>query len=192
MQEKQKSVAGAFLNRQKYVSIRTALANAITLLRLIMIPPIIYLIFTGDRFLASAVFGLTALTDLFDGYIARLTGTVTEFGKVIDPLIDRLFILSTVVAIYFAFGRPPLTALVVLAGRDIILLAGYFRLKNAGKELNVIFIGKLATAMLMFSFFLIIWGIGASLVLFYAGLILYLLAGFSYYYQGKKLLSAGG
>ena len=74
------------------------MANVITLFRLFLLPLIFYLIIIGSD-LAVVVFALAALTDLFDGLVARSTGTVTEFGKILDPLTDRLLIISIVAAL---------------------------------------------------------------------------------------------
>ncbi len=167
------------------------MANAVTLSRLAMIPLVFYLIVYGNNLVAAAVFGIAAITDLIDGYVARKLGTVSEFGKVIDPLTDRIFIFFTVVAIFIRFDVPPLWALIVMVGRDVALLIGYYLVKNEGKKIEVIFVGKLATAILMISFSLIILRFGPAMIFFYIGFALYLSAGFIYLQQGKKLVREG-
>ncbi len=82
------------------------LPNKLTLLRLIMIPVcmafIVFPIGEGDllwRFLSAAVFGLASLTDFIDGKIARKYGLITDFGKFIDPLADKLLVFGAMLAI---------------------------------------------------------------------------------------------
>lgn len=163
------------------------MANAITLFRLSLLPLAFYLII-NDSVLAVAVFGLAALTDLFDGLVARNTGTVTEFGKFLDPLTDRLLIISSMTALYLRDNQPVLWVILLMVLRDVILFYGYWVLRKNDKKLEVIMIGKVATALLMIGFTLLIIKIAIGIWIFYIGVVLYLSAGFNYYYQGKKLL----
>ena len=137
------------------------------------------------------MFGVAAITDLIDGYVARSFGTVSEFGKIIDPLVDRIFIFFMVVAIFIRFNMPPLWALIVMVARDVVLLINYYLVKRKGKKVEVVFAGKLATAILMISFSLIILRFGPAMILFYIGFALYLFAGFIYLRQGKILIRVG-
>jgi cardiolipin synthase len=75
---------------------------------------------TNDT-LAFLLFAFAASTDWIDGQIARRTGTVTEIGKAIDPLVDRLLIASGVLGLYIE-GRLPLWIVFVLLARDFYLL----------------------------------------------------------------------
>lgn len=129
------------------------LANIITMLRLILVPIFFEMIISGrNDTLAFALFAVAASTDWLDGQIARRTGTVTEIGKAIDPLVDRLLIAFGVLGIYLQ-GRLPLWIVVVLFVRDGWLLAGAAVL--ARKQLPVqpvIFLGKMTTALLLFGF----------------------------------------
>ncbi|HEX21143.1 MAG TPA: CDP-alcohol phosphatidyltransferase family protein [Actinobacteria bacterium] len=164
------------------------MANAITLFRLSLLPLVFYLIITGSG-LAVVVFGLAALTDLFDGFVARSTGTVTEFGKFLDPLTDRLLIVSSVTALYLRDNQPALWIILLLVLRDAVLFYGYWVLRKHDKKLDVIMMGKAATALLMLGFTLMIMKSAFGIWIFYLGAILYMLAGFNYYIQGKKLLN---
>lgn len=161
------------------------MANALTIFRLILIPVIFLLIRDGSQS-AVAVFGLAALTDLFDGMVARTAGRVTEFGKMLDPFTDRLLIIASVAALYMRDAFPPLWMLIVMAIRDISLVAGYRILRARGQVLEVTILGKAATATLMISFVLLIMKVEIARWLFYFGFLLYLAAGFIYYLQGKK------
>lgn len=87
------------------------LPNRLTVLRMILIPfcmvAIIYPIFPGDviwRLVAAALFGMTSLTDMLDGKIARKYNLITDFGKFLDPLADKLLIIGTMLAILVRYS----------------------------------------------------------------------------------------
>lgn len=174
-------------------------ANLLTASRLAAVPLFIYLLFAfeGDyRYLALLVFGMAALTDLLDGYIARRTGTVTEFGRIADPLADRILIISGVVALYIkAAGRIPLWAVSALVSRDLIMIAGSGFMILSGKQPRVIMAGKVSTALTLVALcVLMLERIGplelgkVGLALFYAGLALALFTGLFYFALGTKIL----
>lgn len=153
-----------------------------------MIPVIIWLIGTDRIFWAFFIFGMAALTDLFDGLIARRRDQVTELGRVLDPLTDRLFISSIVVALYFRQDvAPPLWAILALVIRDLVILAGsgWFTIKKVPIEVTML--GKTATAVLLVSILLMVGKLEAGLWLLYAGLALYLVSGVNYIASGKKV-----
>lgn len=129
------------------------LANIITVLRLMLVPFFFAVMITEKNdVLAFALFALAASTDWLDGQIARRTGTVTEIGKAIDPIVDRLLIAAGVVGLYLD-ARLPLWIVLFLLARDLYLLSGasWLARKRAGR-LPVIYIGKLTTAVLLTGF----------------------------------------
>lgn len=129
------------------------LANIITIMRLILVPFFFAVLITGENdVLAFVLFAVAASTDWLDGQIARRTGTVTELGKAIDPVVDRLLIASGVVGLYVEH-RLPLWIVLVLLLRDIYLLAGAWYLAQRGvRGLPVVYVGKLTTALLLIGF----------------------------------------
>lgn len=128
-------------------------ANIVTVLRLMLVPFFFSVFITEEHDLLSfALFTLAASTDWLDGQIARRTGTVTELGKIIDPLVDRLLIAAGVLGL-FLVGRLPAWVVVVLLVRDAYLLAGAWVLERAhAQRVEVSFIGKLTTALLLVGF----------------------------------------
>lgn len=128
-------------------------ANIITVLRLIMIPFFFAVLISGrNDVLAFLLFAVAASTDWVDGQIARRTGTVTELGKAIDPLVDRLLIASGVVGLYLE-GRIPLWIVLLLLGRDLFLLGGAYVLARRGaRRPQVAYIGKVTTLLLLVGF----------------------------------------
>ena len=109
------------------------LPNKLTLLRVLMIP--IFMIFAllengFCQFIALALFVLASLTDYLDGYTARKCNLVTDFGKFMDPIADKLLVMSAMV-ILVAQNRMPAWICVVMLAREFIISG--FRLVAAGK-----------------------------------------------------------
>jgi cardiolipin synthase (CMP-forming) len=129
------------------------LANIVTLLRLILVPIFFAVLMSGRSDVVSfLLFALAASTDWLDGQIARRTGTVTEIGKAIDPLVDRLLIGFGVLGVYL-LDRVPLWVLLVLLVRDLYLLWGTVYLARRHVAVPpVAYIGKLTTTLLLFGF----------------------------------------
>src|SRR4051794_30772788 len=126
-----------------------ALPNALTVARLILVPIYVVLILTSDgghSWPAAIVFGVAAVTDQVDGWLARRWRVESEFGKVADPLSDRLMPAAAVVLLWHA-GRLPWVALAIPA-RDLALIAGYKLVVGRGYELAVNLAGKAATWLL--------------------------------------------
>jgi CDP-diacylglycerol--glycerol-3-phosphate 3-phosphatidyltransferase len=125
------------------------LPNALTLVRLALIPVFVALVLSSDQghsWPAAIVFGAAAITDQIDGFLARRWRVESQFGKVADPLADRLMIDAAVVLLWHA-GRLPWVALVIPA-RDLLLIAGYRLVVERGYELAVNLAGKAATWLL--------------------------------------------
>jgi CDP-diacylglycerol--glycerol-3-phosphate 3-phosphatidyltransferase len=94
------------------------LPNFLTLVRICLIPVfvVIFLAPTPDRSLAAAViFTVAAVTDLLDGYIARRTGQVTKLGKLLDPIADKLLVLSALILLVNIDRVSALVALLIIA-----------------------------------------------------------------------------
>jgi cardiolipin synthase (CMP-forming) len=103
------------------------------------------------------VFVAAAITDFFDGYIARHTGSVTELGKLLDPLSDRVLIVALAVALVAQAALPWWLAAAVI-GRDVLVLSLFPYFDRLGvARIPVNFTGKLATACLLFGLPLLAW-----------------------------------
>ena len=125
------------------------LPNALTLVRLALIPVFVALVLASDQghtWPAAIVFGVAAITDQIDGFLARRWRVESQFGKIADPLADRLMIDAAVILLWHA-GRLPWIALVIPA-RDVGLIAGYKLAVERGYELAVNLAGKIATWLL--------------------------------------------
>jgi CDP-diacylglycerol--glycerol-3-phosphate 3-phosphatidyltransferase len=126
------------------------LPNAITLARLVLIPVfVVLMVQAGDApsWPAGIVFGIAGITDQIDGFLARRWHVESRFGKIADPLADRLMIDAAVILLV-VYGRLPWIALVVIGARDLLLLAGWRVLAPRGIDLEVSLLGKTATWVL--------------------------------------------
>jgi CDP-diacylglycerol--glycerol-3-phosphate 3-phosphatidyltransferase len=126
------------------------LPNTLTVGRLLLVPVFVALMIkAGDArsWPAGLVFGAAGATDQIDGFLARRWRVESRFGKIADPLADRLMIDAAVILLV-AYGRLPWAALVVILARDGLLLVGGGLLAPRGIELDVNVIGKAATWLL--------------------------------------------
>lgn len=112
------------------------LPNALTTLRVLLAPVTALLLLepsTGSRLLAMGVFLVAAFSDLADGAIARQRGEITDFGKLVDPIADKLLLVATLIPFYVVtqadpelgriplFGAIGLWVLIVFFGREIVI-----------------------------------------------------------------------
>ena len=161
------------------------LPNALTVARLALIPVFVALVLASDdgySWPAAIVFGAAGATDQIDGYLARRWHVESGFGKIADPLADRLMIDAAVILLFIA-DHMPWAGLVVILGRDLLLLAGYKAIAPQGYELNVNLVGKAATWLLYASIgFLIVTDPATDWPywIFWAGLVLAVIAGVMY------------
>lgn len=161
------------------------LPNALTVARLVVIPAFIALLLMADdgkSWPAAILFGAAGVTDQIDGWLARRWRVESAFGKVADPLADRLLIDAAVVLLFLA-DRLPWPALVLIVGRDALLVGGYKLVVPQGYEFEVNALGKLATWLLYASLAFImvtVPGTDWPLGLFWAGVALAAVAGTQY------------
>jgi len=161
------------------------LPNALTIGRLILIPVFVALMLAaegGHSWPAGIVFGVAGVTDQIDGFLARRWQVESDFGRIADPLADRLMIDAAVILLFVA-DHMPWEGLVIIVGRDLALMLGYKIAAPQGYELQVNLIGKAAT-------WLLYAGIGFLIVthrsthwpywVFWTGLVLALVAGVVY------------
>jgi cardiolipin synthase (CMP-forming) len=137
-------------------------ANKITILRILLIPffvvEVLYYVETGNevhRLLAILSFAVTAILDGVDGYIARRYNQKSELGAILDPLADKLLLVSGVVLLSFdntpRLGQIPLWLTGTIIGRDLLLLIGIMVIRfTVGKvTVHPRLIGKIATVLQM-------------------------------------------
>ena len=128
--------------------------NILTLIRFLAIPVLAYLIYAGDAYNLGAffLFACIWLTDMLDGYIARHYNQITEFGKLFDPLVDKLFQLTTAVMMAVV-GKLPFWVPLVIFFKELLMIAGSALLLK--KDKTVVFAqwyGKIGTVLFVAAF----------------------------------------
>jgi len=176
-----------------WTELRRHVPNALTIVRFAAVPIFAWLYLDagdGPAWGAGVFFAGAALTDQIDGYLARRWHVESAFGRVADPLADRVMI-DTAVVLMWATGRIPLVAALVVVSRDLLLVVGYKLLAPRGLELEVTFLGKLATWVLYAALgFVLVTeeGTGWPLAILWIGVLLALAAGVQYALQARRVL----
>lgn len=124
--------------------------NGLTVLRLVLLGIFAVLVLSADaRVLGALVLGVAGVTDFLDGYVARRFHQESELGKVLDPTVDRI-LLITAVAVIVASGALPLWVTLAVLVREAIVAGAALLLAALGAErIEVLFIGKAGTFALM-------------------------------------------
>jgi cardiolipin synthase len=163
------------------------LPNMLTLLRLFMVPFILWALLEGRDALGLLLLVVAGLTDFLDGRLARRFGG-TRLGRVLDPLADRL-LLSGVAVVLAVRELLPGWAVAVLVARDLFALVGGLLY---GSRIRVNRVGKAATAVLMVSVVLVVLQLEKiGEIMFYAGICLSLAAGIMYAARFRRLAGGG-
>ena len=129
------------------------ISNFITLTRLLLTFVFLFLFVThANRLLSLAIYAIAASTDWIDGLVARSTNTVTWLGKSLDPAVDRALLLFGVIGLV-ARGELPMWMALILVLRDVYLgIGARILLDYREHPLDVLFLGKVTTACLMFGY----------------------------------------
>jgi CDP-diacylglycerol--glycerol-3-phosphate 3-phosphatidyltransferase len=125
------------------------LPNVLTLLRIVAVPVLVVAllgVLPGGDALAAAVFALAALTDGLDGYIARSRGSVTTFGKLMDPLADKLLIVAALVSLVSLDRLAGWVAMVIIS-RELAVTGLRTVAAERGVVIAASWLGKLKTAL---------------------------------------------
>jgi cardiolipin synthase len=153
--------------------------NAIGYLRLIGIP--VFLVIAlgsgdGKDLAATILYGAIGWSDYLDGFAARLTGQYSRLGALLDPIVDRLLIVSGVV-VAFDFTLLPRWALIVAVARELFMLAVSQYGLSRGVELKINWFGRIGVAPMMGAPFFAMAGVHwLALIMLYVGLVLALIA----------------
>ena len=124
--------------------------NILTIVRFLLIPFIVLFIFTNNYLLAFVFFTLSAITDIADGFIARKFNLISNFGKLMDPLADKLTQIATLASLVLTDIIPIWILLVVLL-KEFIMICGASFLYGKDVVVYSRWYGKLATVLLYFA-----------------------------------------
>jgi CDP-diacylglycerol---glycerol-3-phosphate 3-phosphatidyltransferase len=170
------------------------LPNALTLLRILAVPVVVVALLgetpNGDE-LAAAVFALAALTDGLDGYFARSRDAVTTFGKLMDPLADKLLITAALVSLVSLDRLQAWVAMVIIA-REIAVTGLRAIAAERGVVIAASWMGKLKTVLQIAAIFALIAANPAPTwvdVLLYVAVAATLISGADYFFGLRKRLA---
>lgn len=99
------------------------LPNALTLLRMLLVGPIVWFLVHGDYASTMVVFAVAAVTDAADGLLAKQFGWTSELGKILDPLADKLLLVAMFISLGL-LGLAPVWLAVLVVGRDVVIALG--------------------------------------------------------------------
>jgi CDP-diacylglycerol--glycerol-3-phosphate 3-phosphatidyltransferase len=121
--------------------------NALSAARIALVPVLVWVLFAETPYdgsaLAATLFAIASITDVIDGHLARSRGLVTEVGKVLDPLADKLMVVSVLVSLA-VLGQMPAWAVVVILGREVAVSVLRSRASKHGEvEVGARTLGKL-------------------------------------------------
>jgi len=178
------------------------LANKITIVRILLIPFFItcFIYYSPERdflrFIALAIFTISVLTDAIDGYIARRYYQKTKLGTVLDPLADKLLIisaficLSMVAALPQELRIPPWVSIVVIS-RDILIVLGFLIMHMLIGEIEIkpSILGKITTASQMITVIVVLLQLRYSYVIWTAAVAFTALSGIGYLRRANRILN---
>ncbi len=121
--------------------------NSLTLFRVGAVPLLILLMLSPSKwsgFFAAIVFSVAAITDYFDGYVARRFGLVSSLGKIMDPLADKLLVSSAFIML-IPHGRVPAWLICVIIGRELAVTGLRNVLSAKGEDVSASMLGKWKT-----------------------------------------------
>jgi cardiolipin synthase len=169
------------------------LPNAIGYLRLALIPVFIVVALSsehGHDALAAVLFAVIGWTDYLDGFTARLTGQYSRMGALLDPIVDRLLVISGMV-VAWNFTLLPRWAIALVVARELLVLVLSRAALARGVQLKINWPGRLGVAPIMGAPFFAIAGVHwLALVMLYVGMSLALLATVLYVRDGVRELGA--
>lgn len=172
------------------------LPNQLTILRIILIPVFIVVLMMGHYYVAAGIFVVASATDALDGFIARKYNLVTNFGKLMDPLADKLLVVSALVCLVELGDIASWMVIVILAreftitalrsvaaSEGIVIAAG-----NSGK-LKTVFQMVAITAILLKNWPFSMLGFPFADIMLWCALILTIYSGIEYMIKNKQVFS---
>ena len=178
------------------------LPNKLTVLRVFMVPFfVVFMLYplAGDasKYVALALFCIASLTDFFDGYLARKHNLVTNFGKFMDPLADKLLVCSALVCLS-SVGKLAAWITLIIIAREFIISGFRLVASDNGIVIAASYWGKFKTVSHMAMIIMLILDIQntayqyATLVVVAIGLVLTVISLVDYVWKNKQVLTEGG
>ena len=178
------------------------LPNKLTILRVIMIPFFVFFLLSGvggsaSKWIALVIFAAASITDTLDGYIARRDNLITDFGKFMDPLADKLLVGAAMICL-IPMDKLPAWIVIVIISREFIISGFRLVASDSGIVIAASYWGKFKTVSQMFMIIFLILDLPGhtavmiETVLIYLALILTVVSLIDYIAKNKEVLTKGG
>lgn len=178
------------------------LPNKITMIRIVLIPFFVFFMLTDyvaySNYIAAGIFIVASLTDTLDGYLARKYNLVSNFGKFVDPLADKLLVCSALVCfVAIPENSMPAWGVIVIISRDFIISGFRLVASDAGVVIAASWWGKIKTVVQMLMSILLIFDFDGTVidtteyVFIYAAIILTIISLVDYLWKNWKVLDDG-
>ena len=177
------------------------LPNKLTVLRVIMVPFFVFFMLTdvggsANKWIALLIFCLASLTDLFDGKIARARNLITNFGKFMDPLADKLLVCSAMICM-IPTGQLTAWFVIIIIAREFIISGFRLVASDSGIVIAASMWGKVKTVSQMTMVIVLIADLGGifdilGLILIWLSLILTVVSLVDYVAKNVQVLTQGG
>ncbi|MFH1772209.1 MAG: CDP-alcohol phosphatidyltransferase family protein [Candidatus Omnitrophota bacterium] len=173
-------------------------ADKVTSIRIILIPGFISLLIYSRyhpllKWYALGVFTIAVLTDFFDGMVARIKKEKSELGQIIDPLADKLLLLSAFISLYLLGFNIYLWLVLVVVSRDLVILFGaaVLHFLKITVAISPSMWGKFTTFFQMATVLWILTGFAGSFLISIVTVIITLVSGTDYFLRGVRAFNAG-
>lgn len=175
------------------------IANKITLFRVLLVPifmVVLYSDMNNSHIIAGLIFIFASLTDALDGYLARSRNLVTNFGKFIDPLADKVLVSAALITLV-EFGKIPGWIVVIIIAREFTITGFRIIAASDGVTIAASSLGKFKTITQLLAVILILFNnfpfsnmnIPIDQIMLYLALIFTVLSGVDYIYKNRKVLN---
>lgn len=179
------------------------IANKLTLSRIIMVPFFLYFLCSGFTVVSVIIFIAASLTDMLDGYIARKYALITNFGKIMDPLADKILVLSAFI-VMIDLGYVYSWMVILIISREFIVAGLRTVAASDGIVIAAGITGKIKTILQMiaipvlllnnwpFSIFEVSKQFRFDYIILYACVIMTIISGIEYIYNNREVFLKGG
>ena len=174
------------------------LPNRLTVLRVCMVPVfVVFMLWNGfgssAKYVAAVIFILASMTDWLDGYLARKNNLVTDFGKFMDPIADKLLVCSAMICLVEK-GALPAWIVIIIIGREFIISGFRLVASDKGVVIAASYWGKFKTVSQMLMVILLILDLGGvfhtiAQVLMWIALVLTVVSLVDYMVKNRSVLS---
>jgi CDP-diacylglycerol--glycerol-3-phosphate 3-phosphatidyltransferase len=167
------------------------LPNLLTVLRIMLVPALVVALLgntPGGDVLAAVVFALASLTDFIDGYLARARDSITTFGKLMDPLADKLLIVAALISLVSLHRLAAWVAMVIIT-RELAVTVLRLAATQAGVVMAASMFGKVKTCLQIVTILAVIAVHGAPTwvtVLLYVTVVVTVLSGLDYFFGLRR------